>query len=64
MESCQYFKAKWSSFVRGQEIHKGIHDDNIEDVYQRLMSPSDNLSKMTFFSLLYKSISIEDIQQI
>jgi hypothetical protein len=33
----------------GQEIWGGIFDEDIEGAYQRLMSPSDNLSKMSLF---------------
>jgi len=38
----------------GQEIWGGICDEDIEGAYQKLMSPSDNLSKMSFFLLLYR----------
>ncbi len=38
----------------GQDIHEGIKDEEIKATYERLMSPSDNLSEMSFFLLLYK----------
>jgi hypothetical protein len=33
----------------GQEIWEGIREEDIEVVYERLMSPSGNLSKMSLF---------------
>jgi hypothetical protein len=33
----------------GQEIQEGIKDEEIKAMYERLMSPSDNLSKMSLF---------------
>jgi hypothetical protein len=33
----------------GQEIWKGIHDEDIKVVYERFMSPLDNLSEMSLF---------------
>ncbi len=34
---------------KGQEIWEGIKDENIEAMYQRLMSSSDNLFEMSSF---------------
>ncbi len=34
---------------KGQEIWEGIHDEDIEVAYQRLMSPSNNLTEMSLF---------------
>ncbi len=33
----------------GQDIHEGIKDEEIKATYERLMSPSDNLSEMSLF---------------
>jgi hypothetical protein len=45
----------------GQEIQKGIGDEDIEDVYQRLMSPSDNLSEMSLFFIVIQIKAVEDM---
>ncbi len=45
----------------GQEIWGGIFDEDIEGAYQRLMSPSDNLSKMSLFFVVVQIRAIEDM---
>jgi hypothetical protein len=45
----------------GQEIRKGIHDEDIKDVYQRLMSPLDNLSEMSLFFIAIQIKAVEDM---
>ncbi len=37
----------------GQEIREGICDEDVKVVYQRFMSPLNNLSEISFFLLLY-----------
>jgi hypothetical protein len=37
----------------GQKIREGIKDKEIEDIYERLMSPSDDSFEI-FFLLLYR----------
>ncbi len=38
----------------GQEIWEGFRDEEIKAMYERLMSPSNNLSEMLFLLLLYR----------
>jgi hypothetical protein len=45
---------------RGQEIWEGIRNKYIEVTYQRLMSPLDNLSKMSLFFVVQIK-AIEDM---
>jgi hypothetical protein len=37
----------------GQKIWEGIRDEDIKATYEKFMPPLDNLSKMSFFLLLY-----------
>jgi hypothetical protein len=43
------FKHDGHFMFGGQEIQKGICDKDIEATYQRLMSPLNNMSKMSLF---------------
>jgi len=45
----------------GQEIWKGIRDEEIEVTYERLMSPLDNLSKMSLFFIVVQIKVVEDM---
>jgi hypothetical protein len=45
----------------GQEIQKGICDKDTEVVYQKLMSPSNNMSKMSLFFFVIHIKVIEDM---
>ncbi len=47
----------------GQEISKGILDEDIKDVYQRFMSPSNNLSEMSLFFIVIQIKAIEDMMR-
>jgi hypothetical protein len=46
---------------RGQEIWEGITDKDIEAMYQRLMSPSDNMFEMSSFFTIVHIRAIEDM---
>jgi hypothetical protein len=45
----------------GENFQKGIHDEDIEDVYQRLMLPLDNMSKMSLFFIAIQIKAVEDM---
>jgi hypothetical protein len=45
----------------GQEIWKGIKDKDIEVMYERLVSPLDNLSKMSLFFIVVHIRVVEDM---
>jgi hypothetical protein len=50
VESRQYFKAQWSSFIWGTKNSVGY-----------FMSPSDNMSKMSLFFVVVYIKAIEDM---
>jgi len=45
----------------GQEIQEGIKDEEIKAMYEKLMSPSDNLSKMSLFFAIVHIRVVKDM---
>jgi hypothetical protein len=46
---------------RGQEIQEDIRDEKIEVAYKRLMSPLDNMFKMSLFFIAIHIKVVEDM---
>jgi len=46
------FKQDGHLLFSGQEIQEGIREEDIKATYERLMSPSDNMSEMSLFFIV------------